>query len=228
MSITLIFNGGFFVVPGTGQRRKVTAHLACPKTVTINGDAENDLAKELTTAFNVDFISELDLNPRSLPIRHLSQCLAINYRDFKKVVSFMGGRVEGDLQGARPQHMLEAHDRAKATSDNQERLEAYKDFHGKNYNPEHDADYLNGIVQQFAATLAANETKIWVAGYKLTVEIESGGISLFLDGKPPQSQLVDGMRIEFLVNEGCEIPHFNRLNPAVVNNPHVLEQPPTK
>ena len=47
MSITLIFNGGFFVVPGTGQSRKATAHLACPKRVTINGEAENDLAKEL-------------------------------------------------------------------------------------------------------------------------------------------------------------------------------------
>ena len=39
--------------------------------------------------------------------------------------------------------------------------------------------------------------------------------------------LVEGMRIEFLVDEGGEIPHFNRLNPEVVNNPHVLEQPPT-
>ena len=44
---------------------------------------------------------------------------------------------------------------------------------------------------------------------------------------PPQSQLADGMRTEFLVNEGGEIPPFNRQNPAVLNNPHVLEQPPT-
>ena len=227
MSITLIFNGGFFVVmPSAGDRRKVLAYQACPGDAVVadlTGGDLRGLQGELSGATSVDFVSTTPLSPHQLPMRRLSDCLNINYNGFLKVIGFTGGRVTGRLKDPVPSDLQAYHASAKSAGEPKDGLEAFKAFHGIDHS-NHDTSYVNdGVVEAFMNT---PDTRWWVPGYRIEVELDFGGLICRVNGQPPNNVLKDGLRIEFPIDQedpDCHpvIPHYEH------NNPHVLEQPPT-
>lgn len=226
MSITLVFDGGFFVVmPAAGDRRKVLAYQACPGEVAVtdgNGNPLRGLEGELLS-HSVDFVSNTPLTRGPLPMRRLSNCLNINYNGFRKVIGFTGGRVTGHLDDPVPDLMKALHATAVGAGAPLVGLQAFKDFHGIN-NDQHDQSYVNdGVVEAFMNT---QDTRWWVPGYRIEVELDFNGLDCRVNGQVPNNALADNLRIEFPIDPrdpDCHpgIPHYEH------NNPHVLEQPPT-
>lgn len=220
MSIQLVFYGGFFVsLPGAGNRRKVLVYLCRPARVQVTdsmGKHDAGWEKKLSDQNSIDFVSKGSLTPNKLPMRHLSDLLPVNYNGFRKVVGFTGGAVSGDGEGSLPQEDYQLHASAKGSNDVEIKLKAFKKVCDISHS-KYDADYRKGIVQRFCE----EDVRWWKKGYHVMVELDYNRLQLRLGGLAPPQDLKDGLQITFRVADDSVIPHFP------LNNPHVLEQPPT-
>jgi hypothetical protein len=142
----------------------------------------------------------------------------INYYDFRKTISFTGGLVTGLYDRELPWKELRSFAEPHDSDDINGMLKRFKQITGIKTN-KYDKAYKKGFVQEFYAT---PDVRWWMKGYRIEVTLPKG-TKVFKDNDATAIPgLVDGMRIEFPVAKDSPIPH------GPMNNPHVLEQPPTR
>jgi hypothetical protein len=225
MPITLVFHGGLFtVLPGSGPARKVDVHMRLPQPVRVigkDGKRMTGWETDWSGADRIDFETPAALKPEILPIRPISYLIPIDYRGFRKVVGFSGGTVTGAGNSV-PRKTAIRLNAVKSRGRREEMLQEFKRFAGVTHH-DHDQAYLNGMVQEFFERLSSKELRTWVGGYRIEVKLPVRGTVVNLNGRRRDAyrKLPDGLRIEFPIDPRSTIPHYP------MDNPHVLEQPPT-
>jgi hypothetical protein len=225
MPITLCFRGGFFtVLSGGGMPMKVDVHMRMPEEVKVLGpNKKRDLELEacLNSASRVDFVSNSQLRPAVLPIRHVSHITPVDYHGFHKVVGFIGGTVTGAGKPV-PDQKLEHLRAVKKRADADEMTAEYERFVGVNHHHDANQRSVRYLIQHFFDKLSARELRRWLPGYCVEVKMSSATTRVIVNGRCSQARsLQNETRIEFPVDPESRIPHYP------LNNPHVLEQPPT-
>jgi hypothetical protein len=219
MSITLVFHGGLFVpFPGAGKNRRVDVQLYSPRKIRVSAEGRvKSFENRLNSPNTISFVSEAPLQPEVLPLRRISHLTPINHYDFKKTVSFTGGLVTGIYDKEPPWKELKSFAEPQDPDNLNAMLKKFKLITGIKSN-KYDKAYKKGFVQEFYAT---PDVRWWMKGYRIEVTLPKGTKVFKDNGATPIPGLVDGMRIEFPVAKNSPIPH------GPLNNPHVLEQPPT-
>jgi len=224
MPITLVFRGGLFtVLPGTGPARKIDVHMRLPEQVRVS-DAEDRRLTELEVAWSsatrLDFESSGSIKPETLPVRPISHLIPIDYHGFHKTVSFTGGTVSGK-GSAVPRREIVRMTAVKKRAKHDEMLLEFKRF-ARISNHDHDQEYLKGLTRAFCERIDANELRCWMRGYTIEVKLATRGTKVVVNGRCSKAQgLLDGIRVEFPMDPQSTIPHYP------LDNPHVLEEPPT-
>ena len=223
MAITLVFHGGLFtVLPGTGPAKKIDVHMRLLHRVVATdskGKRLSDLEGILSASVRADFEGAGDIRPADLPIRAVSHLIPVDYQCFRKTVSFNAGTVSGaggSLSSTTSRALAQVKERARPD----EMLEEFKRFAGIDSH-EHDQEYIERFLPKFYARTRAKDLRCWTPGYLIQVKLRGRGARVVLNGLS-KNDLDDGLRVEFLMQPGSTIPHFP------LNNPHVLEQPPTR
>jgi hypothetical protein len=225
MPITLVFRGGLFtVMPGTGPALKVDVHMRLPQPIQIiakNGNRVSSLETSWNAASRIDFECKAVLKPTVLPIRPISHLIPIDYHGFHKTVGFTGGMLTG-VGDPVPRTTTIRMNAVKNRASLEEMLHEFKLFAGVTHH-DHDQEYLNGMVQEFFERLSSRELRTWMPGYRIEVKLPIRGTTAILNGRRPKrpQPLPDGLRVVFPIDPKSTIPHYP------LNNPHVLEQPPT-
>jgi hypothetical protein len=225
MPITLCFHGGFFtVLSGGGMPMKVDVHMRMPEEVKVfgpNKKRDPDLEACLSSASRIDFVSKAQLRPDVLPIRRISHITPVDYHGFHKVVGFIGGTVTGVGKPV-PDHKLERLRAAKKRADAGEMTAEYERFAGVNHHHDSKQKSVQYLIQHFFNNLSARELRRWSPGYFVEVKMSSATTKVIVNGRCSKARsLQNDTRIEFPVDPDSSIPHYP------LNNPHVLEQPPT-
>jgi hypothetical protein len=224
MPITLVFRGGFFTdLPGCGESRKVDVHMRMPEQVKVtdsNKKRDTTLENALSSASRIDFISKASLKPAILPIRRLSHLIPIDYHGFHKTVSFTGGTVTGSGKAV-PRPDLMRITAAKKRADRDEMLVVFKRYN-RVTSDDHDQEFMRGMVQEFFSRANAKELRTWRADYCIEVKIPTSPLTVLRNGRQANLSISNGTKIEFPVDPTSTIPHYP------LNNPHVMERPPTR
>jgi len=218
MAITLDFYGGLFL-EHSNEDAKIDVHLWRPKSVVVQLDGESDVAlgRLLTAAPQLDFEgSPSDECQDELPIRPLADIIPINYVSAAKTISFQGCEISGSGPPVTDQ-ALKLFLEARKAENQEDQLQAFRQLSGISGKP---GPVLQNLAEEFFAQ-PKEDLKYWVLGYHITVELNEAGV--LPSGQAGSSfPLPDGARIIFDVDENSFIPH------EPLNNPHVLERPPTR
>jgi hypothetical protein len=183
----------------------------------ITQPSDKDLLKQLGDATRIDFETDAVFNTNEIPIREISHIIPVDYRKFKKFVSFNGGDVTPipaqkeielteEAMGPLAQAGAKANLLAKTT-----RVKLGS------------GDYEQMLADEFHAQVNVGLHERWKFGYRIAAELPTLGTRIIIDGhhsSPLRSSQSD-TEIHFKVPDDNEIPHFPN------SNPHVLEQPPT-
>ena len=215
MAITLDFYGGLFLESGD---TKVDVHLWRPRPVVVQMDGESEVAlgRLLTAALHLAFDGSPSEDTYDLPLRPLSDIIPINYDGAAKTISFQGGEISG---GGPPvtERALELFQEARKAANREDKLQAFRQLSGISGKP---GPVLQGLAEEFFAQ-SPEDLRYWVLGYHITVELEEARV--VPSGQAGSSYpLPDGARIIFDADENSIIPH------EPLNNPHVLERPPSR
>lgn len=224
MPITLVFRGGLFtVLPGTGSARKVDVHMRLPEQVQVLDSEENHLTKlevAWSSATRLDFESPGSINPEDFPLRPISHLIPIDYHGFHKTVSFTGGRVSGKGSTV-PRGEIMRMTAVKKRAKHDEMVREFKRF-ARISDRDHDQKCLKGLTEAFFERINAEELRCWMQGYTIEVKLATRGTKVVVNGRYSKGQaLPDGIRVDFPMDPQSTIPHYP------LNNPHVLEEPPT-
>jgi hypothetical protein len=173
-----------------------------------------------SSATRLDFESPGSITPESLPLRPISHLIPIDYHGFHKTVSFTGGRVSGK-GSAVPRAEIMRMTAVKKRAKQDEMLREFKRF-ARISNHDHDQEYLKGLTQAFFERINAEELRCWMQDYSIEVKLASRGTQVVVNGRRSKAQVLpDGIRVVFPMDPKSTIPHYP------LDNPHVLEEPPT-
>lgn len=222
MSSKLVFHGGLFVVlPGAKDRNKVDVLMRTPEPVgVIDQQAQNNLPgweSKLSSASRLDFLSEQGkLNVKQLSLRRVSHAMPVNYNDFHKNVGFNAGFIRDEFQGNIPANATAIFADAQAADEPDELLKHYKRLF-PDVPANHDESLKKGIVQSFGSSPSV---QMWLLGYRIEVDLPKD-FEVLVNGRVESSWPKQDLDIVFSVHPGSVVPHYP------LDNPHVLEQPPT-
>lgn len=220
MAVKLDFYGGLFLVsPGGGSSQKVEVRMWRPQPVKVEvgGQADTALERLLNVAPQLDFEGGPSTGPgHHLPIRRLSDILPVDYQSASKTVTFEGGSITGDGPPV-AKNVLTLFEEAKRSKRLEDKLQAFRQLSGISGKPD---KHLQSLAREFFEQ-KAEELRYWQMGYHITVELSEARV--VPSGQAGSSYpLPDDARIVFDVEESSTIPH------QPMNNPHVLERPPTR
>ena len=217
MAITLDFYAGLFL-EHWNEDAKVDVHLWRPKPVSIQLDGESEVAlgRLLTAAPQLTFEGSPPEDQYELPIRPLSDIIPISYESAAKTISFEGGEISGSGPPV-TERALELFLEARKAENREDKLQAFRQLSGISGKS---GPVLQNLAEEFFAQ-SLEDLKYWVLGYHITVELDEARV--VPSGQAGSSYpLPDGARIIFDADENSIIPH------EPLNNPHVMERPPTR
>lgn len=220
MSTTLQFQGGLFsCLTGTDYPRRVIVQIVEPGNVEVTRGEEHDayLEDKLKNAKRIDIESDGEVTPEVLPIRAISHLIPIDFSRFKKVVSFSNGVVSGSgVVVSEDEYGIYFPEPQDAKT----RFSRFRQFTKTKYE-NHAQEYVKKVVDEFYKYNEPERLARWKAGYVVEVEIDDDDASVIWDGRIGGKESIKDLKILFKVSKESTIPHFP------LDNPHVLEQPPT-
>jgi hypothetical protein len=219
MAITLDFYGGLFIAHPRGEGPgKVEVHMWRPKPakVEVDGQLDAGLGRLLTAAPRLEFEGGPPEAREHLPIRRLSDIVPVNYESASKTISFQGGTITGNGPPV-TDRALGLFKEAKRAQHLEYTPQAFRQLSGISGKP---SQLLETLAQEFFAQ-KEEELRYWQLGYHIIVHLEDARV--VPSGQAGSSYpLPDDARVVFDVDENSTIPH------EPLNNPHVLERPPTR
>jgi hypothetical protein len=214
MSVTLVFNGGFFTVhPGAGRAKKVDVLMTNCKVLV----KPEDTKVRISGAKRIDFLTNEGFNTSEIPIREIAHIIPVDYRHFKKVVSFNGGTV-WPIPSRKVVKVSKKAVGPFASAALKAKL--FKDTTGLDLKQ---GFYEQMLADEFHAQVSAGLHPRWVEGYRIAVELHTAELKIIVNGNCQKPIVVSepNIEIQFNVSKKSTVPHFPD------SNPHVLEQPPT-
>jgi hypothetical protein len=213
MSVTLVFNGGFFTVhPGSGRAKKIDVLMTnCKALVKPEGTK-----LRFSGAKRIDFLTNEGFSTSEIPVREIAHIIPVDYRYFTKVVSFNGGTI-WPIPSKKVVRVLKKAVGPFASTALKAKL--FKDTTGLDIKQ---GLYEQMLADEFHAQVSAGLHPRWVLGYKIAVELRTAELKVIVDGNCQKPITVNQPNVEIQFNvKRTHIPHFPD------SNPHVLEQPPT-